>query len=412
MLSKIKSFFLKIKPYVFSYLKWLVLSLTVGSVCGAVGAAFSLSVSYVTGLRGGARWLIFLLPIGGLISVVWYKLLRVSGVGTNRVFDAVSGKTAVPVLLAPAVFGGSVLTHLFGGSAGREGAALQLGGSVASLFGRVFGLDDKTRRVLTLCGMGAVFSAVFGTPIGACVFALEVVCVGSINLSAVFPALISSLCAYGVAALLGAEPERFAVTDMPATDMISFIKVTVIAVLAAALSVLFCKALHGGEKLLKKYIPNEYLRIFAGGVLLVLLTLLVGTRDYNGGGIDVISRVFETGEVRYEAFLLKMLFTVITVSAGYKGGEIIPTLFIGAMFGAALAAVLGLGVGLGAAVGMAALFCGVTNCPLATVFLCCEMFGAEGILFYALSAVTSFLLSGKASLYASQTFSSEKTNAL
>ncbi len=402
----------KIKPYIFAYFKWLVLGLAVGGVCGAVGAAFSLSVSFVTGLRGGAQWLIFLLPIGGLVSVAWYKLLRVSGVGTNQVFDAVSGKNSVPVLLAPAVFGGSVLTHFFGGSAGREGAALQLGGSVASLFSKVFGLDDKTRRVLTLCGMGAVFSAVFGTPIGACVFALEVVCVGSINLSSVFPALVSSLSAYGVAALLGAEPERFSVGDIPAKNLLVFIKVAVIAVLAAALSVLFCKALHLGEKLFKKYIPNEFLRIFAGGALLVVLTLIVGTKDYNGGGIDVISRVFETGEVRYEAFLLKMLFTVITVSAGYKGGEIIPTLFIGAMFGAALAMILGLGVGLGAAVGMAALFCGVTNCPLATVFLCCEMFGAEGILFYALSAFTSFLLSGKASLYSSQSFSSEKNSTL
>ncbi|MBR2724543.1 MAG: chloride channel protein, partial [Ruminococcus sp.] len=262
----------------------------------------------------------------------------------------------------------------------------------------------------TMCGMAALFSALFGTPLGAAVFAIEVISVGYICSAAIFPCLISSVSAYLVAHSLGAHAERFTISAVPELNLNVLWKVALIGVAGALVSMLFCKALHLSEHLAKKYLKNEFLRILAGGSLLVLLPIILRTTDYNGGGINIINNVFEKGEVRYEAFALKILFTVITVAAGYKGGEIVPTMFIGATLGGSLAILFGLNPGFGAAVGIAALFCGVTNCPLGTLVLCVELFTGEGILFFAISAAISFILSGKASLYSKQNFIFSKLN--
>lgn len=390
------------KTFSKAFIYWLVSGVAVGLICGVIGAAFSKSVSFVTELRAENEWLIYLLPLGGLLSVAIYKLCRVESLGTNQVFESIRSEKPLSFLLAPAIFAGSVITHLLGGSAGREGAALQLGGSASALIAKIFKLDDKSRHILTICGMGAVFSALFGTPIGACVFALEVVSVGQICSAAIFPSIVSSVTAYLVASGLGIKPERFHVDAIPAMNIDSLCRILVVAVAAAAVSMIFCQSMHFGEKLFKKYLKNPFIRIFAGGAAVILLTLIVGTRDYNGGGVNVIERIFEEGTVRPEAFLLKIIFTVITISAGFKGGEIVPTLFIGATLGGTVGPLVGLNPAFGAATGMAAMFCGVTNCPLATFFICIELFGAEGMIFYAVAAAVSFVLSGYTSLYHSQ----------
>jgi H+/Cl- antiporter ClcA len=299
---------------------------------------------------------------------------------------------------------------LFGGSAGREGAALQLGGSISSLLGRILRLDEKTKHILTMCGMGAFFSALFGTPLGAFIFALEVVSVGHFCSAALFPALLSSATAFGVATFFGVHPERFLINVDPALEMNVLWKVMVIAVAGAFVSFAFCHIMHFSEHFFTKYLKNEYLRITVGGVLIVGLTALIGNSDYNGGGIEVINRVFGGGNVRPEAFVLKILFTAITIGVGFKGGEIIPTLFIGATLGAWVGGLVGLDVGLSAAVGIASLFCGVTNCPLATVVLCIELFNGKGMIFCALACMTSFLLSGNSSLYTGQKLIYSKLN--
>ena len=390
------------RSYAVAFLRWLVLGGIVGVCGGAIGAAFSKTVEVVTNIRGENSWLLYLLPVGGLAIVGLYKLCRVSGVGTNEVFKGVRAEKGVSVLLAPAIFIGTAITHLLGGSAGREGAALQLGGSVATLFGKAFKLNEKDRHILTMCGMSAVFAAVFGTPMGACIFAVEVVFVGKIMSAALFPCLISAVSAYGVAAAMGAHAERFHVHFIPELGITSLWQVILIAVVGAVVSMLFCWVMHTGAHVFKHFFKNEFIRVLVGGVIIIALSLLVGTNDYNGGGINVIERIFEEGTVRPEAFLLKMLFTTITIGAGYKGGEIVPTLFIGATMGGTVALLIGMDPGFGAAVGMAALFCGVTNCPLATILLCVELFGGEGALFYMIAAVISFLLSGYFSLYSGQ----------
>ena len=388
--------------YIAAFLRWSLLGLVVGGCGGLVGAAFSKAVAYATTLRGENSWLLYLLPVGGLAIVGLYKLCRVSGVGTNEVFEGVRAEKGVSVWLAPAIFLGTVITHLFGGSAGREGAALQLGGSVATLFGRIFRLNERDRHILTMCGMSAVFAAVFGTPMAACVFAVEVVSVGRFCTAALLPCIVSSASAYGVAQLLGVPPERFLVENAPGLELGALWRVIVVAIVCAVVSMLFCWAMHTGAKLFKRFFKNEFLRVAVGGVIIIVLSLLVGTTDYNGGGMNVIERVFEEGTVRPEAFLLKILFTAITIGAGFKGGEIVPTLFIGATLGGAVSLLIGLNPAFGAAVGMAALFCGVTNCPMTTVLLSIELFGGAGALFYMLAAFISFLFSGYFSLYSGQ----------
>ncbi|MBE6734807.1 MAG: chloride channel protein [Ruminococcaceae bacterium] len=408
MWAKTKPFLLNIKDYCLAFLKWLLLGSVVGAICGPVGFLFAKLLEFVTETRTENSWLVLLLPIGGLVSVGIYKLCRVSDVGTNRVLESVRSEKKVPALLFPAIFIGSAITHLFGGSAGREGAALQLGGSVSGMLSKILRLDEKSRHVLTMCGMGAVFSALFGTPLGACVFALEVVNVGQVCSAAFLPCMVSSITAFWISTTLGVTPESFPLQSVPGMTPDTMWKVFVIAIICAVVSILFCLSLHTSEKLFKKFFKNEFLRIFVGGAIIVLLTILVGSMDYNGGGVNIIHHIFTEGEVRFEAFALKILFTAITVGAGYKGGEIVPTMFIGGTLGGSAAILLGLNPGFGAAVGIAALFCGVTNCPLSTIIICIELFGSEGMIFFALSAIISFLLSGKASLYSKQLFTYSK----
>ena len=396
--------------YLSAFFKWLLLGILTGILCGNVGSVFALAIAGVTTLREQNSWFLYLLPVFGLISAGIYKLLRISDVGTNQVLESVRTEHKVSWLLSPAVFVGSILSHLGGASAGREGAALQLGGSITTLLSRLFRMDEKHRHILAHCGMAAVFSAVFGTPVGAAIFALEVVTVGSLNVAAFFPAFVSSLTAYAVAQAWGVPAEAFHLAAVPDLAFAPFLRILLIAVICALVSILFCSSLHLAEKLSRKLFKNDFIRIAVGGLLIIALTLLLGTTDYNGGGMHVVEHIFEHGEVKFEAFALKILFTAITVAAGYKGGEIVPTFFIGATSGAALAMLLGMDPALGAAIGMVALFCGVTNCPLATIFLSVELFGAEGMIFFALSAVTSFLMSGNISLYAKQKIRFSKLN--
>jgi len=384
-----------------------VLSIALGLFGGFFGALFSKTITFVTTTRENNDWLIYLLPIGGILTVALTKAVKLYGVGTNQVFESVLTNKKVSFLLAPLVFVCSAITHLFGGSAGREGAALQLGGGTADLFCRIFKLNENIKRIAVRSAMAAFFSAIFGTPIAASVFVLEVITVGRFFLPAVFPVFISSLTAFFTSNLLGVKGERFAVLNIPDLSVCTVCLIVVLSVLTAVVGVGFCKSIHLTERLFKRYIKNPYLIALIGGGIIVLLTLLVGVRDYNGGGIDVISRIFEKGEVRYEAFLFKIIFTAITVAAGYKGGEIIPTLFIGAAFGGAFGVIVGADSAIFAAIGMTAMFSAVTNSPLASLFLAIEMFGSDGIIYYAIGVFIAFAISGKCSLYSSQVYKNE-----
>ncbi len=375
------------------------LALLVGVLCGVVGAAFAHTVTWVSNVRAGYPWLLYGLPLAGLLTVAVYKICGINGVGTRRVFDAGKGERRLPLTLTPAVFISAALTHLCGGSAGREGAALQMGGGLAALVGRVFRVDTTIARTLTVCGMGALFAAVFGTPLGACVFVLEVLFVGKSVFILLLPMLISCISAFVTAVFLGVPPERFTIREIPTISFSTLWRLLVIVIACSLIAVIFCKTLQFTSHKYAALLKNKWWRIAVGGAVVVALTLVVGTTDYNGSGITLINRIFEGGEVRYEAFALKMLFTVITVAAGYKGGEIIPSFCIGATLGGALSPLLQLHPTFGAAIGMTAMFCGVTGAPLATAFLAVEMFGIQGIVFFVIAGIASAVISGKNNLY-------------
>lgn len=376
----------------------LISAAVIGVACGFIGALFAKSIGFVTDLRAENGFLLYLLPLGGLVSVGLYKLTKMEGIGTVRVLESARGEAEIPVLLMPVIFAASAITHLFGGSAGKEGAALQIGGAIAEAISKIIRADNEKRSVYLICGMAALFSAVFGTPVGACVFALEVVFTGKLIMSAAIPALLSSITAHLISVAMGVAPERFDVHSVPDFGFVILIKTFAVAAIAAAVSVAFCFMLHRGEKLFEKIFKNPFIRIFAGGCIVIILTLIFGT-DYNGGGINIIERIFEEGFVKPEAFLLKILFTVITVSAGFRGGEIVPSFFIGATLGGVLSPLMGMPLEFGAAVGMTAFFSGVTNCPLASAVLSVELFGTEGFVLFAVSAFAAKACSGKISLY-------------
>lgn len=385
------------------FVMWGCGGLCIGFVIGLVGIAFHLSLEWATEFRTENPWLLWLLPIGGLAIVLAYRLAGMEkDRGTNFILVAVRSNEAVTLKTAPLIFFSTVVTHLLGGSAGREGAALQLGGSIASSFGRNFALDEKEERIMTMCGMAAGFAALFGTPLTSVIFAMEVITVGVMHYSAIVPCIISALVAAGLSKAVGITPTAFQIVGIPET--IGFETcwlVAVLGILCAVLSVVFCIVMEQTGHAYRKYLKNPMVRVFVGGCIVIAATYLVGCRDYNGAGMDIIVKALH-GDAKAEAFLLKILFTALTLGAGFKGGEIVPSFFIGATFGCIVGPLLGLPAAFAASLGMAAVFCGVTNCPLASIMLCIELFGFHGTGYYALCCAISYMLSGYYGLYSEQ----------
>ena len=401
----------RVRQYIVSFLKWTLIALITGGVGGALGAGFRFSVNYVTEVRTANPWLHYLLPLGGLAIAFLYRVTKLNGhADTNLIIKSVRTDSRVPIILAPVIFISTVITHLFGGSAGREGAALQLGGCIGSFFGRIFRLNEKDMHIAIMCGMSGLFSALFGTPLTAAVFAMEVISVGIFYYSAFLPCLVSSLTAFGITNLFGLEPAAYALSDIPVLSLPDIALTAVIGIAAAVVSIIFCFSLEKTHALAVKYFKNEYLRVAVGGAAIVLLTLIFGGR-YSGTGGEVIAQAVAEGAALPYDFILKMLFTVITIGFGYKGGEIIPTFFIGATMGATLAPLLGLPAQFGAAVGITALFCAVVNCPIASIILSVELFGSQGVIFFAAAVVISYMLSGYYSLYSGQKIMYSKRRA-
>ncbi len=390
--------------------KWLALAAVTGTFCGVVGSVFHIGVHYATELRGQWPWLLFCLPAAGLVIVLFYQVTGTQGQGTNDIIDAVHLGKPLSIWLLPAIFLGTVLTHLCGGSAGREGAALQMGGTIGYHTGRLFGLDDRDMRIATMAGMAAFFSALFGTPLSAAVFAIMVISIGVMYHAAYIPCLTAALVAYWISLEMGVEPTRFTV-QAPALSALMMLRVAGLGVLCALVSSLFCHTIHFAEHQMAKRLPDARVRVVVGGCAVIALTLLCGTRDYNGAGMEIITAAVEEGTAHPAAFLLKLLFTAVTLGAGFKGGEVVPSFFVGATFGCVAGPLLGLPATFAAALGLVSVFCGATNCPVASVFLAVELFGDGGLLYFALACGISYLLSGYNGLYSSQTILYSKLKA-
>ena len=359
------------------FARWCLFAVIIGVVVGAVGAAFEHALEWATETRQEQSWTLYFLPLVGVFIAFWYSKMDMPlERGTNFI--------------------------LCGGSAGREGAALQLGGAISGNIGHLMHLDDKDSRTITMCGMAACFSALFGTPLAASVFAMEVISVGVMYYAALFPSILASVIAHQVALQLGGGTTAFTLSGVPEnTDVLLIVKLVAFGVVCAGLSALVCVIFHKIGHLFKHFLPNQYACIAVGGAVVVLISLLLGTRDYNGAGMQVIERAI-AGHAAYEAFFLKLVLTAITIGVGYKGGEIVPVLFIGATFGAAYGGFFGLAPSFAAGLGMTAVFCGVTNSPLTSILLAYELFGGQSLALFALVIAISYMLSGYYGLYSEQ----------
>ena len=407
-MERLKERVAHIGQYAVTLLKWMVLGGVIGLVGGIIGSLFHIGVDTATQARLAHPWVLYLMPVGGLAIVGLYRLTKTEGKGTNDIIASVHFGEQVPGLLVPVIFVSTVITHLCGGSAGREGAALQIGGGIGYQAGRLLRLGKKDLPLATLCGMSGVFAALFGTPLTATVFALEVISVGVLYYAGLVPCLTAALTGYLVSVLMGVPPTRFTVT-VPGLEVRTMLLVMVLALLCAVVSILFCRGLHGVEHLLKRTLKNPYLRVAVGAAVLIGLTLLTNG-DYNGAGMEVIGRAM-AGQADPWAWVWKLLFTAITIGCGFKGGEVVPSFFVGAAFGCVAAGWLGLPAGFGAAMGLVSVFCGAVNCPLASIILSVELFGSGDLLYFAMACSISYLISGYCGLYSSQTILYSKLRA-
>lgn len=392
-----------IRGRAYIFLKWMLFSMLTGYIVGSVAILFSYAMQWATLTRQTRPMITLGLPLAGLVIVFLYRSFhKKEDKGTNMVIAAIREEDDLPFYMAPLIFVTTVITHLFGGSSGREGAALQIGGSISYTIGKLIHIDMQDKNVVIMCGMSAAFAALFGTPLAATIFALEVVSVGIMYYSALVPCTFSAIVAVYLAKLCGVEKEGFVIREIPEYDLFSIGKIIILGIGCALVSMLFCFVMHKISHFYKEKIKNPYLRIFIAGIIILVLTKLAGTMDYMGAGMDIIGRAIEEGDARYTDFLWKILFTSLTLGAGYRGGEIVPSFFVGATFGCVVGNVMGFSPSLCAAVGMVSVFCGVTNCPITSLFIAAELFGFEGAYYYLPAIAVSYMLSGYIGLYSSQ----------
>ena len=415
---KLKKFFhaygKKILHHIIMFLKWTAISVISGVVVGGFSTLFAFIMNTATYFREEHDYIILFLPVAGILTVFLYSAFKYKNdKGTNLVLSTIHAQSEIPFRMAPLIFITTILTHMFGGSAGREGAALQLGGSIGNQLGRWLHLDDADKRVVVLCGMSAAFSALFGTPMAAAVFSLEVVSVGVMYYAALLPCVFSSIIASYFAKFFSIKESDLTGIDFPELNTLNALESVALSLLCAVLSIAFILMLHKTGDIFRKYLPNPYHRITLAAAVIAALSFLLGTRDYNGAGMDIIVKAIHGEAVPY-AFIMKMIFTAITIEAGFRGGEIVPSFFIGATFGCTFGLLIGFSPSLCAAIGMIAMFCGVTNCPITSLLISFELFGAGGVPYFMIAVAVSYAMSGYYGLYKDQTivYSKYKTKFL
>lgn len=383
------------------FIRWIIISVIIGILAGSVGALFNLSLKVISEFRDLYPAVILGLPIGGLAIVYLGKVTKDAGQGTNLVIEAIHNNEQLQLRMTPVYYLYTIITHLFTGGCGKEGTSLQIGGSIGNKVGNAFCVNEKNKAIATMCGMSAAFAALLGTPITAAIFSMEIASVGIMYYAALLPCSISALIGFGISRAIGAEFYNFPIIQMPSIDYIVMFNIIILGIICAIASMLFCGTMHKARFLFGKYCRNKYIGIFAGGTIVVLLTILLQNQDYMGSGMRVIEKALN-GQATMIDLLLKILLTSIILGVGYKGGEIIPALFIGAILGCCVGRFMGMNPSLWAALGMMGLFCGITNCPLASLLLSMEFFGYVGVPCFLLVVGVSYMLSGYSSLYKSQ----------
>lgn len=387
-------------PYI---VKWLLISSIIGICIGSASAGFLVSLDWATNFRSHNLSLIALLPIGGLlIGFLYHYWGKDVEAGNNLLIDTIHNpKAIIPFKMAPFVYLGTIATHFFGGSAGREGTALQMAGAIADQFTKPFQLNERDRKVLLISAIAAGFGAVFGTPLAGALFGLEVFLIGKIKYDAIFPAFASAILASWVTDLWQVEHTHYAIGFIPKLEAVTIIYSIIAGIAFGLCAASFSKTIHYVTAVFKRKIAFPPLRPFIGGIIVALAVFAIGTTKYIGLGIPTMLQAFEQQSPIYD-FAIKMAFTILTLSAGFKGGEVTPLFFIGATLGSALSLFIPLPTALLAGIGFVAVFAGATNTPLACMIMAIELFGAEIGIYAAIACVVSYLISGHTSIYNQQ----------
>ncbi len=399
----IYDFFFRKYPASFYIFKWLLISTVIGVLVGSATAGFLQSLDWVTNLREKNSWLLAFLPLAGLfIGFLYHYLGKKIESGNNLLIDTINNpKGTIPFRMAPFVYLSTIITHLFGGSAGREGTALQIAGAISDQFSKPFKISKNERQILIIASIAAGFGAVFGTPLAGAIFALEVFLIGRIKYNAIFPAFAAAIIANVVTKLWNTHHSHFEISAIPEVSWITILYAIIAGIIFGICAAFFSKSLHFVNNFFKNNIKYPPLRPFVGGIVIAISVWLLGTTEYIGLGIPNILKSFQSVSPG-EEFILKIIFTVITLGSGFKGGEVTPLFFIGATLGSFLSLFIPLPFALLASMGFISVLVGATNTPLAGVVMGLEIFGNQPSVYIAIAAIVAYLLSGNTGIYKSQ----------
>lgn len=393
----------KIKKIMFLTVKWISICTLIGLFSGSASAFFLVALEWVTQIREHNNWIIWLLPIGGLIIGVGYYYLGQEVVkGNNLLIEEYENpQKTIPIKMAPLVLLGTLITHLFGGSAGREGTAVQMGGAIADQFTSLFKLDNSERKTVLILGISAGFASIFGTPLAGALFALEVLYFSKINFRSIVLSFFTAYAAYFTVELWQVKHTHYSIPVIPEITFINLLWTILVSLLFGLAAMLFSRSTHFWQNLFSKTIPFPPFRPFIGGIILAVIIYFIGTTKYIGLGIPLIIDAFSTPNTSYD-FLIKILFTGFTLGAGFKGGEVTPLFFVGATLGSALSVVVPLPIALLAGMGFVAVFSGATHTPIACTVMGMELFGVESSIFIGMACLIAYFSSGSVGIYQAQ----------
>ncbi len=394
-------------------IKWIFISVIIGILIGTASAGFLYSLIYVTDYREDNLWIIAFLPLCGFaIGWGYYKYGKEVEAGNNILIDNIhSPGKLIPFRMAPMVYLGTIATHLFGGSAGREGTALQMAGAIADQFSKPFKLSNDERRILIVAAVAGGFGSVFGTPLAGAIFALEFFHIGRLRYNALLPAFMTAVIADHVTHLWKTPHTHYHIDLVPEMSLLNIALAIVTGISFGLCAMTFSKSGHWLGTQFKTRIKYPPFRPVLGGVIVAGLVWVLGTSKYIGLGIPTIVGSFEVQLPAYD-FFIKLVLTVITLAAGFKGGEVTPLFFIGATLGNALGLFIPLPIGLLAGMGFVAVFAGATNTPIACSIMAIELFGADCGVYAALACVSAYLFSGHNSIYRHQLIGESKNPIL